>query len=260
MTATTGTFAATDHSTIAFSVEGAGTPLLLLPGQGTSMKWWDRLVPDLRGDFTVVRFDYLGTGGSIAAADAHFSTRRFAADAARLLDELEVSGSHVFGTSMGGKVAQWIALDHPRRVRPLVLGCTTTGGASAVPMSQETARQFTLPGPAGEQARLELMYTDAFLSEQNPNHSLVQGPVGRQAILGHWKASREHDTSALASGIEHDALVLHGGADRVVPPENADHLVRLIPNSRLRAFPGLRHGFFDEDRAATTTAVSDFLL
>lgn len=104
------------------------------------------------------------------------------------------------------------------------------------------------------------MYTDAFLSEQEPNHALVQGPAGRQGILGHWKASREHDTSTLVTGTGHEVLLLHGEADCIVPPENADQLAHLIPNSRKQTFPGLRHGFFDEDRSATTTAVSDFLL
>jgi 3-oxoadipate enol-lactonase len=260
MPATTGTFTATDNSTIAYRVEGAGTPLLLLPGQGSSMKWWDRVVPALAKDFTTVRFDYLGTGESAAVPDGLFTTRRFAADAARLLDELDIPRTHVFGTSMGGKVAQWLALDHPLRVDRLVLSCTMTGGSAAVGMSEETARRFTLPGQAGIEARLQLMYTDGFLATNEPNPALAQGPLNRQGILGHWKASTGHDTSDLAGNISNQTLLLHGEEDEVVPPENSELLARLIPNARLSTFPGLRHGFFDEDAVATTRAVADFLL
>lgn len=255
----TGTFSATDKSIIAYRVEGSGVPLLLLQGQGTSMKWWDRLVPALASHFTTLRFDYLGTGESTASPEAQFTTRRFATDARQLMDELGIHHAHVFGTSMGGKVAQWLALDHPGHVDRLVLGCTMTGGGSAVTMAPEIAKSFTLPGQPGIDARLHLMYTERFLAMNKPNPALTQGPANRQGILGHWKASTGHDTSELACTIPHHTLLLHGEADKVVPPENSEILARLIPNSQLRTFPDLRHGFFDENVSGTAEQILQFL-
>ena len=260
MTSHSRTFTTPDESTINFRIDGKGAPLLLLQGQGTSMSWWDRMVPILAAHFTTVRFDYLGTGKSAASPKAQFTTRRFATDATQLLDELEIPSAHVFGTSMGGKVAQWLALDHPLRVDRLVLGCTMAGGSSAVNMSPRTAMRFSLPGQAGIDARLRLMYTDSFLAANAPNPSLARGPANRQGITGHWKASTGHDTSALSSAIQHQTLLLHGEDDEVVPPENAQILERLIPNSHLRTFPKLRHGFFDEDAYGTAKHLLQFLV
>lgn len=249
-----------DANTLAFSVEGTGPALLLFSGQGTSMAWWDRMVPALRTSFTTVRFDYPGTGGSTAAHHAAFSTRRFAATALELLDHLGIGQAHVFGTSMGGKVAQWFALDAPERIGKLVLGCAMVGGTRSTLMGPAATRRFMLPGDAGIEARLSMMYTDDYLAANEPNRALALGPAGRRAILGHWKASSEHDTSSLAASITAPTLLLHGDADEIVPPINTHVLESLIPGSRSVILEGMRHGFFDEDSSGTATEIADFLL
>lgn len=254
-----GTITSNDGSVISYQTEGTGIPMLLCSGQGTSLQWWDRLAPELSRDFMVVRFDYLGTGSSIASPEAVFSTRRFAADAASILDALGLATAHVFGTSMGGKVAQWIALDYPERVDRLVLGCTTTGGPRAPRMAPHVAKQFMLPGVPGIHSRLKLMYTEDFLAGSTPNLSLATGPSDRQAIRGHRLASVEHDTSKMASAIKQPTLILHGTADEVVPAENCEILAQAIPNSTAHVFHGLRHGFFDEEAMATAEQLRQFL-
>jgi 3-oxoadipate enol-lactonase len=116
---------------IQFDVVGDGEPLLLLAGQANSRHWWDPVRDDLAARHRTVALDALGTGASTPPDGAEYSTRRFAEDAVAVLDAAGIGRAHVYGTSMGGKVAQWLAIDHPDRVGALVLGCTTPGGPRA---------------------------------------------------------------------------------------------------------------------------------
>src|SRR5699024_11714896 len=93
--------------------------------------WWDGLREDFEPALRTITFDYRGTGGSRGELD-ELSTASFAADAAEVLDHLGVDRTAVYGTSMGGRVAQMLALDFPEQVRALVLGCTSPGGKHAI--------------------------------------------------------------------------------------------------------------------------------
>ncbi len=121
-------FALTDDDVdIHYEVQGDGPPLVLLGGQANNHHWWDGVRPDFAAAFTAVVLDYRGTGDSGKPDTDSYSTRGFADDVLRVLDHLGVDRAHVYGTSMGGRVAQWIAADHPERVDRLVLGCTSSG-------------------------------------------------------------------------------------------------------------------------------------
>jgi pimeloyl-ACP methyl ester carboxylesterase len=90
-----------------------------------------------------IALDAPGTGASEEPRDGTHSPRRLAADAVAVLDALGVDRAHVYGTSMGGKVAQWLAIDHPRRTGALTLGCTSTGGDHALVATPEVLRTLT---------------------------------------------------------------------------------------------------------------------
>src|SRR5689334_21779783 len=107
---------------------GAGPPLLLIMGMsGTALHWGEPFLASLREDFDVIAYDHRGVGAS-TRLDGGVTTPQLAADAAGLLDALALDSAHVLGISMGGKVAQELALAHPERVRTLPLGCTYCGG------------------------------------------------------------------------------------------------------------------------------------
>ena len=124
---------------IAFDTAGTGDPLVLLAGQANSRHWWDPVRKDFAETYRTICVDALGTGGSDEPRNALYSTRRFAADVVAVLDALGVDRAHVYGTSMGGKVAQWVAIDHPERVGALVLGCTSPGGPTKTRPASRTA-------------------------------------------------------------------------------------------------------------------------
>ena len=124
---------------------GDGPALLLIMGMsGTALHWGEPLLEDLRRDFDVIAFDHRGVGASTRLTDGRITIREMAEDAAGLLAALGVESAHVMGISMGGMIAQELALAHPELVRTLTLGCTYCGGEGSALAPPETI------GPLGE--------------------------------------------------------------------------------------------------------------
>ena len=122
---------------IAWERHGEGPPLLLIHGLGYARWGWEPVLPELAERFDVILFDNRGIGES-DAPPGPYTVAEMAGDAVRVLDEAGVERAHVVGTSLGGMIAQELALSHPERVDRLVLACTTPGGPNAHPMPQAT--------------------------------------------------------------------------------------------------------------------------
>ena len=110
---------AADGATLAWAEEGRGEPLLLIAGQATAMDGWGPTAEALAEHFRVIRFDHRGIGGSSNGDADRYTTRLLAADAATVLQAAGADSAHVYGHSMGGRIAQWLAIDHPQYVRAL---------------------------------------------------------------------------------------------------------------------------------------------
>ena len=239
---------APDGTRIGFDVAGDGEPLLLLAGQANSRDWWGPVRPDLAGHRTIA-VDHAGTGASDDVADGEWSTRRFAHDAVAVLDELGIGRAHVYGTSMGGRIAQWIAVDHPDRVGALVLGCTSAGGLGTAPADRGILR--TLAGPPGP-ARRELVRLMVGERWAGPLPVLGDASMTTRARAGHRRASARHDAWAALPGVTAPTLVLHGDADEYTPVANGRLLAERIPGAELVVLPGARHAdFLDRRRRAS---------
>jgi 3-oxoadipate enol-lactonase len=255
------THAATrDGTRIAHQSSGAGAPLLLLSGQTGSHRWWTRVRSDFDAFRRVVTLDYRGTGDS-DAPPGPYSTPGFADDAVAVLDDLGIVRADVYGTSMGGRVAQWLAVRHPERVRRLVLGCTSPGGPHAVERSAAVRRALADPDPAAAQrALLDLMYTPGWLARHpEPYWTLGDPGMPRHARREHLRASNGHDAWDALPRITAPTLVLHGDDDALNPTANAPLLAGRIPGARLLLLPGARHAYFEEAREDATAAVREFL-
>lgn len=251
---------AADGIRIAYQPMGSGPPLILLAGQSNDHHWWD----DVRGDFHIARrtitIDYRGTGDS-DKPDVSYSTRGFAHDVIAVLDDLGIDRADVYGTSMGGRVAQWLAALHPGRVRSLVLGCTSPGGAHGVERSNDVRRSLARSDPAAtREALLALMYTPAWLSTHPGPYNTVGDPgMPAFAARRHLVASDEHDAWDVLPRITAPTLVVHGEDDLLNPVANAALLARRIPGSRLHLIPGARHAYFEEFRAEAGPLVLGFI-
>ena len=250
---------AADGSRIGFDVNGTGEPLVLLAGQTNSRRWWAPVRNDFVATYTTIAIDHLGTGTSDSPEHADWSTRRLARDVVAVLDAVGVDRAHIYGTSMGGRVAQWVAIDHPHRVGTLVLGCTSAGGAGAVLPALEVAQ--TLASPAGRSDALERLMVGPHWRWSHPGPLPVLGDdsMTETARRGHRRASAHHDAWNALHTIVAPTLVLHGTADELTPPDNASQLAKQIPDARLHLFTGARHAYFLELREEASAAVLRFL-
>lgn len=259
-------FATCNDASIYFEVSGAGEPLLLIMGQGSDHHGWDRVREDFAAHHTVIVYDHRGTGQSDKPLEPEYSTRGFAADAVALLDHLGIERAHAYGISMGGRICQWLAIEHAVRVGAVVLGCTTPGNAHGVARPPEVnARMANRPADPVEAARFlaEQMASPAWV-EQHPDYletllERARNPIPPYAQRMHYLASEAHDSWDRLPEISNPVLVIHGTEDLINPTANAALLAGRIPGAELRYIEGGRHGYFIEFADEAGTAVLEFL-
>jgi pimeloyl-ACP methyl ester carboxylesterase len=244
-----------------YEVHGQGDDVLvLLSGQVNNHHWWDLTRPDFDSEFRTVTLDWRGTGQS-DKPDSPYNTRGFAEDTLAVIDHLGAERAHVYGTSMGGRVAQWLAADHPPRVDRLILGCTSPGAPHGVERSAEVRRSVAQHDHwAARQALLELMYTPAWLATlHGPYHTTGDPAMPPHARRHHFMASAVHDSWDVLPRITAPTLVVHGTADIFNPAANGPLLANRIPHAELRLIEGARHAYFEEFRHVASPLVLKFL-
>lgn len=231
-----------------------GPPLLLLPGQANSHRWWDELRSGFDDACRTITFDYRGTGDT-AAPEVPWSTSSFADDAATVLGALGIRGAHVYGTSMGGRIAQMLAIRRSAMVGRLVLACTSPGGPDAKERSAAIRRELADPDDNRRTAALvRLFYTPAWPGCAADSLLLGDPTMTTKASMLHLRISSDHDASPDLHRIAAPTLVLHGVDDELSLPANATYLADRIPGATVEILPG-RHGFFDEFSADVTPLV-----
>ena len=240
--------------TIACRVRGEGPALLLIMGLGVPGMGWDKQAYYLAKDFTTITYDSRGTGGSDPAPPT-YTIEDMACDAIGVLDHLGIRRAHVVGISMGGFIAQTIALDYPDRVDCLVLCSTGFGGPEAVAASEEVLLDLAgvVPHPPEEQARrrLRINFGDAFIRDHPAEcQSFLQGaarmPVHPDTRMNHLLAGQAFDRSADVGRITAPTLVIAGTDDILIPPENGRLLAARIPGAKLLLYEGAGHSFIVE--------------
>lgn len=257
---------------IHWNVTGSGSPLLLIQGLGypSDANW--RIVPDLAAHHTVIEIDNRGVGRSDVppatptAPEDRLTIEQMAADAAAVIEEASLGPAHVAGWSLGGIIAQEVALSRPELVRTLVLGCTSPGGLAAVPFSQETATHLaelaTLPAREAAERSATIVY-----AHTTPATEVIEDierrmdlPTSRVGYLAQLTAIGSFPGTATRLGqLDRPTLIIHGDADRLVPPENAQVLARLIPHAKLLIVPGAGHILLTDARHEVVEAMLDFL-
>ena len=234
---------------------GTGPPLLLIQGLAAhSLHWGEPFLGALERDFELLLYDHRGVGRS-AALEGDLTIGVLAADALGLLDALELADAHVLGVSMGGMVAQELALMAAPRVRTLTLGCTTCGGTQSRPTAPEIVRRLTAAVLSRDRQRMlrtgfELVVSRAYASD--PAHYAVfveaanELPASVPVLLAQKAAVEAHDTYARLRGLQVPTLVIHGSADELLAPINGDLVASLVPGARLELLDGVGHLFFWE--------------
>lgn len=239
---------------------GTGEPLLLIQGMSANHLAWGRPFSSLlERDFEVISFDNRGMGHSSPATEA-FSIAEMAADTVSLLDALEIESAHVLGISMGGMIAQELALAHPNRLRSLALGCTYCGGEGSQLMDPADFQGLVAAMSSGDRQQVyramwDLNLSPAFRENESGFAAFAKMaealPVPRETIGFQVQAIAAHDTSARLPDLTIPPLVIHGTADRVLGYPNGPLIASLIPGARLETLEDVGHMFWWEqpDRA-----------
>ena len=235
---------------------GEGEPLLLIMGMsGTHLSWGDRFLDALAEDFDVIAYDHRGVGRS-SRVEGPFTLVELADDAAALLDELGIESAHVTGVSMGGMVAQELALRHPERIRSLVIGCSYSGGEGSALTAPETGERLVAAWTSGDRELAirtgwEINVSADFAARpgeyerwRDDNVLALRVPldiIGLQA-----QAIGGHDTSERLGQIEAPTLVVHGTEDQMLPAANSRIIAERIPGARLEELERIGHLFWWE--------------
>jgi 3-oxoadipate enol-lactonase len=246
---------------LSYERAGSGPPLLMIMGMsGTFDHWSAAFLTDLRRDFETIVYDYRGVGAS-SRLQGPITIAQLARDAAGLLAALEIDSAHVLGISMGGMVAQELALAHPERVRALALGCTYCGGEGSALTTAEVMRRLAEAMMSGDRERAiragwEINVSSEFAADEEAYARFLEIGLRRavsvEVIMKQMRAITEHDTSARLPEIALPTLVMHGTLDQMIPVQNGHMIAGLIEDSRLEIFDGVGHLFFWEqpERAA----------
>jgi 3-oxoadipate enol-lactonase len=234
---------------------GSGEPLLLIQGMsGTHLSWGDPFRAPLEEDFALVVFDNRGIGLSAPVAGP-FTIAEMAADTAALLDELGIESAHVVGISMGGMIAQELALAQPQRLRSLTLGCTYCGGPGSELMPQENLEKLAAAMASGDRAKAirasyEVNLSPGFRAEEGNFEAFYEMatkvPAARGTIELQAQAIFGHDTSARIGDIAAPTLIVHGTLDGVLPVPNGRQIASLMPGARLEILEDVGHMFWWE--------------
>ncbi len=252
---------------IYYEVHGQGDPLVLIMGLRRNVEWWFRQIPALSEHFQVIAFDNRGAGRSDKPV-MEYSMRLFADDTAGLMKALDISKAHILGISMGGYLAQELALNYPAKVKSLVLGCTGCGGDRAVIMSPERMEKFTAnKGLTPEEILrkdMDIYFSDDYV-DQHPEKIKEFVEISMRhyqpadAFLRQFDACLRHDTGDRLNQLLAPTLIMTGDDDPLVPPQNSHILKDLIPGADLSVFAGGRHCFFIETADQFNKKAVDFL-
>ena len=261
-----------------YETSGTGVPVLLIAGLGSNTELWHRQTPVLEEHHLVVRFDNRGAGRS-DVPPGPYTVKDMASEAVQLLDALDIAAAHIVGSSMGGMVAQEVAIQYPDKALSLTLIATQCGGTHSFGAASENAVALeelaTLDMSPQERARGWVPYTLS-LSFREAHPNLVEDYVRMSAIYppptaglrAQWAALMSYDSWDRLPLVTAPALILQGDEDVLVPPENADVLGVRIPESRVVIIRGAGHslefeaaevvndlllGFFAENNDEVTT-------
>ena len=244
---------------------GEGYPLLLLTGLGYAIWSWQRQLPDWTPRFRCIAVENRGTGRS-PKPPGPYSIEEMADDAVEALDGRR---AHVAGFSMGGYLAQTVALRHPQLVERLVLICTGTGGPGFVPLPASTAAAWEANAGRTPQdfarATMPLSFRPGW-TDEHPDEfeQLLADRLEHPTPPDCWRAQFDACNAWIrrttpVEEITAPTLVVHGDADRIVPYENGVELARRIPGARFERFPGSGHLLFLESPERLNPLVAEFL-
>ncbi len=260
-----------DGTRIRYEIRGDGDPLALIMGfSGSGRAWSESFLELLEPRFKLVVIDNRGTGES-DQPERPWTMADMAADVIGVLDHARVERAHIFGVSMGGMIAQELALASPGRVRGLVLGCTGCGMKHSVPAAPESVAKL-MPEPGMSQQEIMLRALSVAVSKeffesasgaaffQRMATEMVNQPITPMETYAHqFGAISGFDSFDRLKTIKLLTLVITGDQDAIIPSQNSQILQSEIPAARLHIVKGAGHMFVWEALTEVADTVGAFL-
>jgi pimeloyl-ACP methyl ester carboxylesterase len=248
-----------------YEVLGHGDPLLLVPGLGLTCRTWEEVAPELAQHFSLILLDNRGIGQSQAKRPPR-SLGDYSADIVELLDELQLDRVHVLGLSLGGIIAQRVAVDHPGRVNRLVLvSCTDRFS----PYLQQTAQ---LLGHALRRFSWESFVRMSEMLGSSPEYfdrenatveqrirAKCAAPVDRRGVACQLRCVARSEMEPSHYRILAPTLVIAGQDDRLIPSCFAQSMAAKIPHSQFVLLPNIGHNPFQECPHEVQARIVEFL-
>jgi pimeloyl-ACP methyl ester carboxylesterase len=258
--------AKTHDGDVGYREVGRGSPILLIMGFGGSMdNWPPSFVDALAARHSVVVFDNAGIGGT-APVPSPLSVSAMARQVSALLDALHLGRTAVLGWSMGGMIAQALAVTHPDQVSRLILTSTQAGTGASLPIPPAAAAALASSNPAtvlsvlfpSDQAAAAQAYLTGILQYQGYYGASEAVKDQQTAAIQQWMTGQDPAGRRL-SRIQAPTLVADGTLDQLNPVQNDQLLARGIPCAHLLLYPDAGHAFLFQDAEQFIPAVERFL-
>jgi pimeloyl-ACP methyl ester carboxylesterase len=251
-----------------YEIHGKGEPLVIIPGMTGNVDANFMHIPVFAREYRVVVFDPRGAGRS-DAPDIPYTTEMMADDLAGLLDAIGIDSAHIWGSSMGGMIAQYFALRYPKRVRSLILACTGFGPTHGVHTTdpeiiEALQHPKALTPEESIKQTIRLTMSQEFI-DKNPGLikqlmvKWLEHPASPQGYMRQAQAVTGTETYERLPEIKAPTLVIHGSADRTLPVENARILASRIPGAELVILEKMGHLFTCEAFNESNRIMLDFL-
>jgi pimeloyl-ACP methyl ester carboxylesterase len=254
-----------------YKVQGQGEALVLVPGLGAGHTAWFRQLHAFKKHYQVIAFDPRSIGRSDRPKQP-YAFKALADDVVGLMDHLAIKRAHILGQSLGGLVAQEVAIDYPDRVLKLVLVSSTVAGGDTNPTNPELMETL---GYRGEDKDIDFskMNTRKTMNavigmsfNNRPYRKAMQflsrffvKPEMFDGLSDQLRAISGHNTVDRLQLIKAQTLVITGAEDRIVSPHSSEVLADKIPNAKLIMVKDGSHGFNVEMTSRFNREVLDFL-
>ncbi len=250
-------FALVGDLEINYELTGSGDALVLIMGLTGSLEWWDPLfLSSLAGRLKLLTFDNRGAGRTVTPEEGDITCAQMADDTAGLMDALRIERAHVLGLSMGGMIAQELALRHPEKVNRLVLCSTNCGASGSVFATREVLKKLA-ERTGTPQTQVENFCSLTFCADWLESHSdevsefserYLRSPATDHNADRQLQATITFDACGRIPDIARPTLVACGTDDIIIPPENSHIIAGRIPGAKLIEYEGAGHGFIWERR------------
>ena len=243
---------------------GEGEPVLLIMGLGFPSAMWYRTRPLLAARYRTIALDNRGVGRS-DMPPGPYPIALMASDAAGVLDASGVESAHVYGVSMGGMIAQEFALQYPKRVRSLILGCTASGGPHVVKAEPEVNQLLMSGGNLSLEEAAEAAVP--FIYDSATSRELIDEDLAMrkdwfprpEAYMAQLAGIRSWEAYSRLPQISAPTLVIHGESDRLVPAGNGKLIAERIPGAKLVLLPHAGHIYATDQTEAAQDIIMEFL-